>query len=181
MKRRYKSSNYATHYTTGYVRHRIPIFRLRPEFARLFLETLCFYRNKSGLRIFGYVVMPDHYHLLLGFQPNMRVSDFLRDFKSYVGKQIVEQLKTQAATNLLERFRLQQPRTRRRDPSYAVFQPDNDDRVLYSERFFRQKLNYIHNNPVRKGLVVSAVDYPWSSCRSHVNGGEEPIPIDPWV
>ena len=87
MRRRHKSSEYPVHLISGYVRYRVPLFELRPDIARLFMEALCFYRRKYGLQIFGYVVMPDHYHLLLGFPPVLRISNFLRDFKSYVGKQ----------------------------------------------------------------------------------------------
>jgi len=180
MRRRYKSSTYPTHFISGYVRHRLPLFQLRPDFVSLFLQALCFYREKSGLRIFGYVVMPDHYHLLVGFPKEVRVRDFLRDFKSYVGKEIVERLRKEEAFDLLESFRLSHPRKRQRDPNYAVFQPDNDDRVIYSERFFRQKLNYIHNNPVRKNLAPAAADYQGSSCRSYLSGEPHPIRLDSW-
>lgn len=180
MRRRYKPSDYPTHFISGYVRNRVPLFQLRPDFASLFLQALCFYRQKSGLRILGYVVMPDHYHLLLGFPKDIRVRDFLRDFKSYLGKEIVEGLGSEQAFGLLERFRLSRPRRRQRDPNYAVFQPDNDDRVIYSERFFQQKLNYIHNNPLRKRLVASAADYQASSCRSYLSGEPHPVRLDPW-
>lgn len=61
-----------------------------------------------------------------------------------------------------------------------VFQPDNDDRVIYSEKFLRQKVNYIHTNPVTKGLVTVAADYPWSSCKSYLTGNPSPVGLDPW-
>lgn len=177
MARRHKSVEYPVHFISGYVRHRVPLFQARPDFAGLFLDALCFYREKRRLRIFGFVIMPDHYHLVLGFPQGVRVSNFLRDFKSYLGRQTVEKLK-QDGSVLLERFRLSRPRQRYRDPSYAVLQPDNDDRVIFSEKFFRQKLDYIHNNPVRKGLVRTAAEYPWSSCASYVTGEAQPIELD---
>lgn len=108
----------------------------------------------------------------------MRVSDFLRDFKSYVGKQVVERLRAAGALELLERFRSPSRPKRRRDPTYRVLQPDNDDRAVYSERFLRQKLEYIHNNPWKDGLVERTVDYPWSSCRAYMTGEPYPIAID---
>ncbi len=178
MRRRHKSSEYPVHFISGYVRYRVPLFELRPDIARLFVEALCFYRRKYGLQIFGFVVMPDHYHLLLGFPPVLRISNFLRDFKSYVGKQVVERLQAEGAFTLLDRFRNSRSRKRFRDPKYRVLQPDNDDRVIYSEKFFRQKLDYIHSNPVKKGLVPIAAEYPWSSCRSYLTGEEHPIRVD---
>ncbi|MGH9814038.1 MAG: REP-associated tyrosine transposase [Candidatus Acidiferrales bacterium] len=178
MARRHKSSEHPVHFISGDVRHRIPLFKIRPDFAGLFLDALCFYRREKGIRIFAYVVMPDHYHLLLGFPQELSVSDFLRDFKSYVGKQIVQKLRASGAVKLLERFRVSDSPRRRRDPTYGVLQPDNDDRVAHSERFFRQKLEYIHSNPWKEGLVERTVDYPWSSCRAYMTGEPHPIPID---
>lgn len=181
MRRRFKSSEYPIHFVSGYIRHRIPLFQQHTEFADLFLEALSFYRRNRGLRIFGYVVMPDHYHLLLGIPEKARINDFLRDFKSYLGKQIVQQLTSNRAFALLDRFQLSRPRRRRRDPTYAIFQRDNDDRVIFSERFFRQKLAYIHNNPAKKGLVEVAADYRWSSCQSYLTGEAHPISLDSWA
>lgn len=178
MRRRHKSTEHPLHFISGYVRHRIPLFKIRPEFAKLFLEALSFCRQQKGIRILGYVVMPSHYHLLLGFPQGLLVSDFLRDFKSYVGKQVVERLQAEAALGLLEKFRGPGSPRRRRDPTYRVLQPDNDVRSVYSERFFRQKLEYIHNNPWKEGLVERTVDYPWSSCRAYMTGESQPIPID---
>ncbi|MFQ5664453.1 MAG: transposase [Terriglobia bacterium] len=180
MARRHKASEHPVHFISGYVRHRVPLFQTRPHFAQLFLDALCFYRQKLGLRIYGYVVMPDHYHLLLGFPYGLRISDFLRDFKSYLSRQIVERLTTEKDLGLLRRFQLSRPRKRRRDPTYGILQPDNDDRVIYTEKFFQQKLRYIHNNPVRKALVAAAADYPWSSCRSYLTGVADPIALDAW-
>jgi REP element-mobilizing transposase RayT len=181
VKRRSKLSEYPTHFISGYVRQRVPLFQLRPEFAGLFLEVLQFYRRKLGLRVYGYVVMPDHYHLLLGFPPSLPVSDFLRDFKSYLGRQVVDRLAAEGDVNLLQRFQVERQRKRKRDPTYAVLQPDNDDRVIYTKRFFNQKLRYIHNNPVKRGLAAAAVDYPWSSCRSYLDGTAHPIKLDLWA
>jgi len=181
MRRRYKSSEYPIHFISGYVRHRVWLFQLCPEFADQFLDSLCFYREHSGLRIYGYVVMPDHYHLVLGFPEGVRVSDFLRDFKSFLGRQFVERLASEGTSDLLSKFRLSHVRTRRRDPTYAIFQPDNDDRVIHSEKFFRQKLDYLHANPLRKGLVKTAAEYTWSSCRSYITGEPHPIALDRWT
>lgn len=104
MARRHKSAEYPVHFISGDVRGKIPLFKIRPEFAKLFLDTLCFYRKEKRIRVFAYVVMPDHYHLLLGLPADIKVSDFLRDFKSYVGKQVVERLRGDETLKLLERF-----------------------------------------------------------------------------
>jgi len=53
-----------------------------------------------------------------------------------------------------------------------------DDLVISSEKQFRIKLEYIHNNPVKAGLVTTALDYPHSSARNWVGEGKELVEID---
>ncbi|MCA9235524.1 MAG: hypothetical protein KDA44_08625 [Planctomycetales bacterium] len=52
------------------------------------------------------------------------------------------------------------------------------DRNLRSVRDVHEKIRYVHENPVRRGLVATAVDWPWSSARAGATGGDEPLPID---
>lgn len=53
-----------------------------------------------------------------------------------------------------------------------------DDLVISSEKQFRIKLEYIHNNPVKAGLVTTAVDYPYSSAGNRVGEGKGLVEID---
>ena len=52
------------------------------------------------------------------------------------------------------------------------------DRNLRSDRDVHEKIQYIHENPVRRGLVAQPEGWPWSSCRAHFNTVDSPIPID---
>jgi len=52
------------------------------------------------------------------------------------------------------------------------------DRNLRSDRDIHEKIAYVHDNPIRRGLVERAEDWPWSSLRAHHEGVDEPIPID---
>jgi REP element-mobilizing transposase RayT len=96
---------------------------------------------KFGLH--GYVIMPDHIHLLVTPRQPGTVSDIMRNLKSYTSKEIRETLGIRG----------------------PIWQRRFYDRVIRSEEQFRAALDYTHLNPVRAGLVQSARGYGFSSYR----------------
>ncbi len=144
-----------------------------PRHCRIFLDNLRFYRRKYGYDVLGYVLLPDHYHLLLAVPPEVPLQSLLRDFKSSVGKQIIDSLKLRRLDSRLRRLRIARAPRRRRDAQFSVLQADNVVKRVVTERFFQQKLDYIHANPVRHGLVEKIIDYPFSSARWYEGDGTE--------
>lgn len=71
---------------------RIKLFQKHRPLADLFLENLEFYRKQLKVFMFGYVLMPDHYHLLIHLDDDVLISDFLRKVKSFYGKLAVDWL-----------------------------------------------------------------------------------------
>ncbi len=129
-----------------------PIFS-NPKFAFSTLqqlnETLAFYQ----VSLAAYVLMPTHLHTLLGFRNIETMSEVIQSFKSLSSK----------------RLRLLLPQ--REFPvfydgdKFQLWKPRFDDLIIWSEKQFRIKINYIHNNPVKAGLVKREVDYSFSSAR----------------
>jgi REP-associated tyrosine transposase len=146
---------------SGAVYRRIPLFR-DSEPCEIFLRLLESYRIRYGVTVFAYVLMPDHFHLLLHFPPERRLADFLRDFKSLAGKQILEWIRDHRRQKLLALFELKRTRRRLRDPRYCILQYRSHLKRLKGSAL-RAAVRYIHLNPVRAELVESPEDYPWSS------------------
>jgi putative transposase len=118
-------------------------------------ESLAFCAKKYDASIAGYVLMPGHLHLVL-FIPGSKLSDFMRDFKKFIAQKVIKDLKVNMST---------------------VWKPRYDRVVIYSEKVLRQKLNYIHHNPVKSGLVQNAEDWQWSSARNYASDNQGPIPV----
>ncbi len=156
---------------------RVPVFR-EHALCEVFFRELDFYRSKFGFRLHGYVLLPDHFHLVLNFPAGKRFRDFLRDFKSAVGRVVIDWAKENNRVQLLARLRLAASPKRRRDPEYCVQQPNSYARAVTSPAMFKQKLEYIHANPVRAGRVQRAIDYDWSSLRNYEKGSGV-IRVDP--
>jgi hypothetical protein len=79
-------------------------------------------------------------------------------------------------TAWLRFFRLDE--TKRRNWKYHIWQQGYDDLGVYNPKVVRTKLNYIHNNPVRKGLVEKPEDYLYSSARNYILDDQSIIRVD---
>ncbi len=62
--------------------------------------------------------------------------------------------------------------------NFRMWQPRFDDVIIYSEKQFRIKIEYIHNNPVKAGLVPAAKDYEYSSARDWLTNEKGLVPLD---
>ena len=163
------------YYVTIVVYGRLTIFT-HPAYIIPLLDSLNYYRNKHRFKLLGYVVMPDHLHLLIWPYGESTMSDIMRDFKRFTSGRIARQAQVEGNSAWLEAFRMAGEATHRAE--YKVWQDDYWDESLYSEHMLRQKLNYMHQNPVRADLVEHPGDYPYSSYRNYVEGNETLIKID---
>ena len=143
------------HYLTCSCYHRQPWLATRWR-RDLFSQILEGARQRYGFVVVGYVVMPDHIHLL--------ISEPERGTPSTV-MQVVKQ-----------RFARSVLRRKRRDSAQSEFLPDSEEHVwqrrfydfdVWSARKRIEKLRYMHRNPVKGGLVLEPEEWEWSSFRSY--------------
>jgi REP element-mobilizing transposase RayT len=117
-------------------------------------------RKSGGFLLFAYVIMLDHMHLLTS-RPST-TSNVLRFLKGITARRIIDYLKAKGYESSLAKLRHQE---RDRQYKYSLWQTEKNVMPIFSEGMFLEKLNYIHLNPVRAGLVEDASDYRWSSAR----------------
>jgi len=132
-------------------------------------------RNSGDFLLFAYVLMPDHIHVITdGLH---KPSHVLRYMKGIASRRIIDYLKEEGFTASLEKLRHDE---RERHYRYSLWQQETNALSLISEAALMQKVNYIHQNPVRAGLVERAVDYRWSSVRSwaRCEMEDEPLRMD---
>jgi len=121
--------------------------------------------------------MPSHYHLLIQMENGRgELSKFQQSFKRFTAKKILEKFQEEDNREGLQVFREAAEDLRRQN--YKVWASRFDDEVIRSEKWFSQKLNYIHQNPVRAGLVEKAGDWPYSSAKNYFLGDHSLIEID---
>jgi len=126
-------------------------------------------KNKEMI-LYGYVIMSNHIHMIV--QSNIgKLSDLIRDFKKFTSQKILEKIQNETESRrewLLERFRLA-TKTHSRNKKYQFWQYGNHAIEIYTDKFMWSKLDYIHLNPVRAGIVAKASDYIYSSAGNYVN------------
>jgi len=115
-------------------------------------DSLVYCQKSKGLEIYSYVFMMNHLHLIVR-SPD--VCGFIRDFKRYTTRRLLENIRKHEP-NVLEMFVGD-------DRGYRFWKEDNQPRIIERDKFARQKMNYIHNNPVEKGYVDRAEYWKWSS------------------
>ena len=117
-------------------------------------------RRKLGLLLCGYVLMPDHWHALLGVRYPLAISRAVRDVKWIAARMLNRQRKT----------------------SGPVWQHQFWDRIVRHRKELAARFEYMHLNPVRKGLVKRREDWEWSSYNNYsldrARGTNCPIQVD---
>jgi putative transposase len=126
------------------------------EVKDILIENLIFYNKKCDAEIVAYALMPEHIHLMIYFRNGNRLSEYMRDFKRFTTRKILEYWKARNSAMLK---RIAHPG----DQHYKVWMDRFDDVVLYSEKHSIIKLNYINDNPVKRGLCTDVVEYEYSS------------------
>ena len=152
MSKKWTNKNLAgvLHYVTGNVDKRRKIFRSAAN-CIAFLEELQSMRQKHESRLICFVVMLDHFHLIVNLRDG-NIRGWIQELKSLSARRLVQ-------INPPGLFRINEEQNQ-------VWQESFDTFRLWSGWMIWQKINYIHNNPLKAGLVDSAGDYRWSSFRS---------------
>ncbi|HSS20722.1 MAG TPA: transposase [Pyrinomonadaceae bacterium] len=146
-------------YITAVARNRLPVFQ-KEAIATVMCKALDEARKSGGFLIFAYVIMPDHIHLLTNQAG--KSADVLRYLKGITARRAIDYLKDNNFESSLAKLRHQEWK---REHKYSLWQQEKNVFSVFSESMFMQKVNYIHMNPVRAGLVERAIDYRWSSAR----------------
>lgn len=170
----------SVYYITTNIQNRLKIFT-SPSFIIPVLDSLNFYRFQFKCKLFGYVIMLDHLHLLLYPTGEASVvSEFMRDFKRFTSGRISRQAELEGKADWVKTFQESGRHGKRAEKQ--VWQESFWEQMIYSDKFMREKLNYIHMNPVRAGLVDEPSKYPYSSYRNYEFDDNTLIEIDKdWV
>jgi len=140
-----------------------------------FLVSLARARLKHPFDLWGFVLMPEHVHLLIWPHEGQRISEILKSLKQPITQRAVAWLRRNAPAGLTTM--LDSPSVGR--GTYRFWQTGGGhDRNMRTIRETHEKLTYIHENPVIRGFVRRAEDWPWSSAKAWATGTDQPVKID---
>ena len=140
----------------------------RKECRDIAIDSLGYCRKNKGLEIYAYVIMSNHVHLLVKSSSG-RLSDTIRDLKRHTSKRIIDFIKggNESRKDWLLMIFEHAAKKHIRNRAYQVWTHENHAEEIYSEKFIDQKIDYIHNNPIKAGIVENGEDYLYSSARNY--------------
>jgi REP element-mobilizing transposase RayT len=154
------------YFITSSLFHHERIFLLAEKYCYIIIDSLKYLVAKKRASLYVYVIMPTHIHLLLHLPVGESIVDFMRDFKRFTAMEIKEKLIEDNYTIVLERLKGYALGYNKQN--YKIWMDRYDDVIVTTERVFKIKMDYIHFNPVKAGLVKEMVDWKFSSYRNYM-------------
>ena len=175
------------HFITCTVVQWVDIFT-RSVYADLVIESLNFCIRDKGLCVHAWVLMPNHpdksgqvIHAILSARQGYILSDILRDFKKFIAGKILKELEKSAIESrkswMLWLFKSAGTQNSRNE-NYQFRQQDNHPTELNNPTIKLQRMNYLHQNPVRAGLVWEPWEYRYSSACDYMDDKKGLVEID---
>jgi putative transposase len=173
MRSRYKIVELASpHFITCTTVEWLPVFT-RPKYLDIVTASLTFCRQQKGLHLHAYVILDNHLHLVVSSD---KLSQVIRDFKRHTAKEILAAASQENKLWLLKQFEFFKG-AHKGSSQHQVWQVGFHPQAISTEDMLTQKLDYIHYNPVRLGLVDRPEDWRYSSARNYL-GQEGVVEID---
>ncbi|REH44482.1 REP element-mobilizing transposase RayT [Tenacibaculum gallaicum] len=148
----------------------------RNEYKDILLESLSFCQANKGMEIISWCIMTNHVHLVFRSIKGEKPAKLLGDFKRYTSNKLVKVIQENPRESrkefLLEQFKKSALKSSN-VKHHQFWRHDNKPIELWSNAVIREKINYIHQNPVEVGLVYKAEEYVYSSAKDYA--GEEGI------
>lgn len=162
--RYYITDQHAIHFLTFTVVDWIDVFT-RPTYKYIITNALNYCGKEKGLECFAWVLMSNHLHLVARANPPFRLSDVIRDFKKFTSKKLLQAVDNETESRrewLLHKFQHAAHSTGRAE-QYKLWQDSNHPIHLDDSYRYRQRVDYIHQNPVKQMIVSRPEDYLFSS------------------
>lgn len=140
----------------------------RESYRKIIVQNLEYCQLHKGLEIYAWVLMSNHLHALVRSGTD-NLSGTLRDFKSFTSKKIIEEiaLSTESRKDWMLNLFKDAANEHQRNSHHQFWTHENHAELIYSNKFIEQKLNYIHQNPVKAGIVSKPEDYVYSSAKNY--------------
>jgi REP element-mobilizing transposase RayT len=159
----------ATYFLTMTVVDWVDVFT-REIYCKTIINTLDYCIKYKGLNVYAFCIMSNHIHLVVNCNSPFELSDVIRDFKKFTAREILHQIHESKESRrdwILDRFR-KAAEVHSKTKNFKFWQDGNRVIELYSAVFTWIRINYIHKNPVKAGLVRNMADWKYSSASNYV-------------
>ena len=148
----------AVYFVTSTIVNWIPLFN-NEKYSEILINTIKHCQTHKSLILYAYVIMPDHFHMIIS---NDEISKLMQSIKKFTAKEIISKLTEDKNERVLEEFKKARPE-HKITSIHQFWQESFHPQEMLNIEIMNKKIEYIHQNPVRKGLVEEAVDWKFSS------------------
>jgi REP element-mobilizing transposase RayT len=170
----------AIHFITFAVVEWIDVFT-RKDYSEIVVNSLKFCQQNKALQVHAWVIMSNHLHLILSAKEESTLSDILRDFKKFTSSQIlksIEKKESESRKKWMLWIFSSKAKINKRNDKYQFWQQDNHAIECSTEEILDSRMKYLHENPLRAGLVRNEWEYTYSSAIDYYKQEKGMIEID---
>ena len=145
----------------------------RDEYRTIILDSLNYCIRNKGLIVHAYCIMTNHVHLIISSKQGLNMAFIVRDLKKFTSYKIIDTIKNNPLESKKEWMIWMFERAGRKNASnerYQFWQNGYHPIELSNPVLVKQRLNYLHDNPVRAGFVLASEEYKYSSARNYSGG-----------
>lgn len=180
MSEKYKvKDNQALYFVTLTIIDWVDVFT-NEKYKEILIESLNYCKLKKELVVYAYVIMSNHIHLIVSASEGNEIPAIIRDFKKFTSKAIIESIREGPESRtewLLNKFKFAADRIKR-NKNFKVWQDGFRPKELNANKMINQKLDYIHNNPVKAGIVYQPEHYKYSSAVNYSGGVDAVLEVE---
>jgi REP element-mobilizing transposase RayT len=148
----------------------------KPEYFQALINSLKYCQEKLGLLIYGFVFMTNHIHLIVQAKEGYKLSNIIQSYKRYTTEQIKKLVYNDSRKYI--KALIDSSFYKKESNIFQLWQEYNYPETIISEKFLLTKLNYIHQNPVKKEYVDNPEDWKYSSAKFYLTGDTSLLSID---
>ena len=152
----------APYFMTMTVNNWLPVFT-RPESAAAVFDSWRWPQEHEEIRLHGYVILENHLHLIAQAP---HIGKVVQRSKSYTARRIIDHLEANRASRLLELLSMFK-RDYKNQSEHQLWEEGSHPQRIEQDAVMRQKLDYIHHNPVKRSYVDLPEHWRWSSARDY--------------
>ena len=142
----------------------------REEYRNIILDSVRYCQKEKGLLVGAYCIMTNHIHLILGATGQNKLEDIIRDLKSYTSRHIRKYMENNPYESRKEwmlKMMKEAGENKTNNKDFQLWQQHNHPIELNTNEIMQQRIDYIHNNPVKARYVDNPADWLYSSARDY--------------
>ena len=175
MRSRYKiTAAEGVYFITSTIIEWLPVFT-NQKYFEIIIASLKFCREQKGLKLYAFVILDNHFHLVVA-GPDL--SNMIASLKKFTAWQVLFQLQEDRKDWLLNQLAYFKKK-HKTESAHQVWQEGVHPQLIVNEEMLLQKIEYMHNNPIKRGLVDAAAHWHSSSARNFEANDHSIIALDP--